>query len=128
MPRKKNEGTCPHINKQHYNTKGKLEDLQCDLPAGHKGDHHAVYIRLTPNHIADARGIVVKEHYDEDAADVFWGDAAGTLASGIRPAEVQQMTDYQKDLVMMELKRDPTLPLEKAVALAKEKGTWTALS
>lgn len=128
MPRKKNEETCQHINKQHYNAKGKLEDLQCDLPEGHKGDHHATYSRLIPDPLTDAKGIVIKEYYNEEEAEAFWGDAAGTPTSGIKPADIPQMTDYQKDLVMAVLKRDPTMQLEKAVEVAKTSGAWNALS
>lgn len=128
MPRKKNEeATCQHINKQHYNGK-RLEDLQCDLPAGHKGDHHGHYVRLVPDPITDAKGIVVKEYYNEEKAETYWNDAAGKPVSEIKPDAIPQMTDYQKDLVMAVLKRDPTMQLEKAVEAAKANGAWNALS
>lgn len=34
-PAAKDAPRCGHINKQFYNTDGQLEDLACDLPAGH---------------------------------------------------------------------------------------------
>ena len=50
---------CGHINRQHHNADGELQDLACSLDKGHKGDHSAKI---------------------EDDKQVFWSDAAGTPA------------------------------------------------
>lgn len=119
---------CGHINKHFYNAKGKLEDLPCDLPARHKGDHHAVYTRLVPNPLLNEKGQVVEARYDEEQAEAFWGNAAGTLAKDIKAKEIPQLTEFQKDLVASVLKEHPEMPVEQAVEQAKSSLIWTAVN
>lgn len=72
---------CNHINKQFVNIQGQLEDLKCDLPDDHVGDHHAKYeaLRLVEG-IKDPRRKSTlfngKDYYIEEL-DGFWTDAAG---------------------------------------------------
>jgi hypothetical protein len=117
---------CGHINKQHYNTKGKLEDLPCTLTKGHEGDHSAEYVKLVGEAVSDEKGRVVKVNYSEEQAVAYWGNAAGTPASKIQAGEIERMTLLQKDLVMQRMSRNPDLSVAEATAQAKASPEWTA--
>ena len=122
------EELCGHINKQHYNTKGRLEDLKCDLEKGHAGDHHAVYEKNTPDHETDDKGRVTKSRYAQEEAEAYWGELAGTPAKEISEAAVPQLSQFQKDLLGEVLKKSPNLTTEQALVVAKASPTWNALS
>jgi hypothetical protein len=119
-------GTCGHVNKHHYNTKGKQEDLACALPESHSGDHSAPYTKLVGEPVTDEKGRVVRTSYTEAPAMSTWGNAAGQPASEIRAGEIEQMTLLQKDLVMQVMAKAPNLSVEQATAAAKAQPEWTA--
>jgi hypothetical protein len=118
--------TCGHVNKQHYNVKGRLEDLPCDLLAGHAGDHHAAYQRNVPNHIYNNKGGVEKAQWDQVEAEAFWGNDAGTPAGDIKEKEAKQFTSFQRDLVQEILRKNPDLSADEAYKQAKESPVWLA--
>ena len=120
--------TCDHVNKQHYNTKGRLEDLKCDLEEGHKGDHHAFYEKNVPDHETNDKGQVTKSRYTQETAEAWWGDLAGTPAKEITERPMPQLSQYQKDLLGDVLRKNPHLSAEQALAEAKNSPTWNALS
>jgi len=79
MTETKKVETCGHINKHNWNYKeelGKsvLEDLACDLPAGHVGDHSAEKYEVIFQNNGNA---------GEGMKRVYWNDAAGTPADQI---------------------------------------------
>lgn len=89
---------CNHINKQFVNTDGQYEDLKCELPDEHAGDHQAKYKCLRSiEGIKDPRRETIvkngKEFYvvEEDA---FWGDAAGKTTFEI----AEEMAEKRKKL------------------------------
>lgn len=118
------EGTCGHINKHYFNTQGKLEDLACDLPKGHTGDHHAIALRNMPEYTHDHKGIPIKVVYTETETETYWGDMAGTPAKEITAGEVSQLTAYQRDILMELMKKNPALSAEQALAAAKLEKNW----
>jgi hypothetical protein len=118
--------TCGHVNKQHYNTKGKLEDLACDLEPKHAGDHHAKYRKNVGEPVTDEKGRVVRVDYHEEEADAYWNDAAGKPAASIHGREVEQTSLLQKDLIMQVMKENPHLTVEQATAQAKALPQWNA--
>lgn len=124
----KGKPVCGHINKQHTGTDGKLEDLVCNLPEGHKGDHKAKHQRNIPDYEHDDKGKVKKVTYHQEEVETSWGDAAGTPASQIQEEVVPQMSLLQKDLVMQILSREPALDVKMAVAKAKMSKEWNAAS
>lgn len=71
---------CNHVNKQFVNMQGQFEDLKCELPDGHAGDHQARYkcLRIVEG-IKDPRKesqvLNGKEYYVVEET-AFWGDAA----------------------------------------------------
>jgi len=88
MPEKK---VCGHINKQNWNYKpdlghSVLEDLACDLPAGHDG-----------NHSAEKHEVVFKNGGQSWEGDkrVAWTDAAGTPADQIEP-DLQSLVELKE--------------------------------
>lgn len=117
---------CGHISKHHYNAKGRLEDIACDLPKGHAGDHHAVYMKLVDDPETDLRGITVAHHYREVEADTFWGDAAGTPVNQIKEGKSLQLSNFQKDILADIMKGDESLKVEDALAIAKASPKWMA--
>ena len=117
---------CGHINKQHYNVQGRLEDLACTLPKGHSGDHYARHLRKTPNHVYNEKGIVIQARYDEVEAETFWGDVAGTPASDIKEKEMKQLTGFQKDLLMTVMSKNPDMTVEDAIKQVRETPAWMA--
>lgn len=67
-------GKCGHVNKQHFNKDGVLEDLTCTLPA----DHPAVLIRTDTIKGADGALVSVPVHaqvhkaeYEHLVADII---------------------------------------------------------
>ena len=72
---------CDHINKQFVNIEGQLEDLTCDLPDGHAGDHHAKHkaLRLIEGIKDPRRETALKDgrEYYIVEEEGFWTDAAG---------------------------------------------------
>jgi hypothetical protein len=118
--------TCGHVNKHHYNTKGKLEDLACTLPKDHEGAHSAKYVKLVGEPVNDEKGRVVKTDYHEVEAVAAWSDAAGVPANRIQAGEIEAMTLLQKDLVMQVMAKAPNLTVEQATATAKAQPEWTA--
>lgn len=127
MPKKLDElSVCGHVNKHHYNRDKKLEDLPCDLEKGHAGDHHAKYPKNEPDPITNSKGQVVEERYKEVEAEAFWSDAAGMPANMIHAAEVEQLTMYQKDLLMGIMSKNDGMKVEEALAQAKLSAAWLA--
>lgn len=118
--------TCGHVNKHFYNAKGKLQDLACDLPKGHAGDHHATYTRLVPEPLMNEKGQVVEERYNQTEDEAYWGDAAGVPAKDIHAEELPQLSEFQKDLVAAILKKTPGIPVEEAIRQARNSPVWTA--
>jgi hypothetical protein len=119
--------TCGHINKQHYNAKGRLEDLKCDLEEGHKGDHHAIYEKNIPDYETDEKGRVTKAKYTQEPAEAYWNSDAGIPASEIKEMAAVQMSQWQKDILGDVLRKSPDLPIEQAIAQAKASPSWNAL-
>lgn len=117
---------CGHVNKQHYNAKGRLEDLVCDREPGHDGDHHAICFRNVAEHVYNNKGVVVEEHYNQVEADSYWGNGAGVPAKDIKAGEAPQFSQFQRDLVAAILKTDPEMSAEEAYAKAKASPVWTA--
>lgn len=81
---------CGHINKHFVNVEGEPEDLPCDLPKGHAGNHEADYLclRVRDGSIKDARlksviisgkEMVIKTERGE------WSDEASTPTDEIKP-------------------------------------------
>lgn len=72
---------CGHINKQFVNIDGQLEDLKCELPDGHDGDHKATYqcLRILDGMKNPALHYVVRNgrEYLLTEEQAFWTDAAG---------------------------------------------------
>lgn len=126
MP-KKDEMVCGHINKHYVNHKGMLEDLRCDLPDGHSGDHHAIGRRKVSDPITDNKGRVVEERYHEEEVDAYWGDAAGVPAKEISEKPLPQLTQFQKDILSDVLKKNPEMKIEEAIEKAKESPIWSAV-
>ena len=127
MPKKVEEvthDTCGHINKQHYGTKGKLEDLACTLPVGHSGNHSAPYKRLVGTPVTDEKGRVIKNTYEEVDDVGQWGDMAGTPAEQVFVGEKDQMTLYQRDMVLQIVKNNPKITIEQAIAQASQSEEW----
>lgn len=117
---------CGHISKHHYNSKNRLEDIACDLPKGHTGDHHAKYMKMVDAPEADARGIVIDHHYHEEEADAYWGDAAGVPAANIKEGKVLQLSGFQKDILADIMNNDNSLTVEEALAQARVSPKWMA--
>lgn len=115
---------CGHINRHHTNEKGQLAPLACTRPRGHSGDHFATYTRLFPDPITNEKGITIKMNYTQGEAGTYWRDDAATPASEIKPDEAPQMTQYQRDLVMQLLQRNPSWNAQKAIAEAKMMKEW----
>jgi hypothetical protein len=116
---------CGHVNKQHYNTDGKLQDLACTLPDGHIGDHQALCKKLSGEPQTDEKGRVVKSNYYEVDAIAYWNNAAGKAANPVT-TEVMQTSLLQKDLIMQIMKEHPSLTVEQATAQAKADARWNA--
>jgi len=121
MPKADN---CGHINKQHYGVNGKLEDLVCTLPARHEGDHSAVYKRLVGTPVTDEKGRVLKQTYEEVEDTGRWNDAAGTPAEQVRVGDKDQMTLYQRDMVLQIIKNSPKISVEQAIEQASKTEEW----
>lgn len=121
-------GGCGHVNRQAYGTNGKLQELVCDLEPKHKGDHHARAIRNVPEPVTDQKGITTSVKQREEEADAWWGDAAGKLTRDIIADVPEQMSLFQKDLVMGILNKNPNLTVEQALSQAKASPAWSAAS
>jgi hypothetical protein len=119
-------GTCGHVNKQHYNTKGKLEDLACDLEPKHAGDHHAKYQKNVPEPVTDEKGRVTNVNYHEEEADAYWTNAAGKPAKDISEGTVPQLSLMQKDLLAQLMARNPDMTVEVALEKVKTDPRWNA--
>lgn len=86
---------CGHINKHFHGVSGKLEDLVCTLPEGHEGDHSAPTqaLRQVEDNFETALAVeagakkftIAGKLYLTVNEDGFWSDAAGVLASEIKP-------------------------------------------
>jgi len=91
---------CGHINKHHNNVDGELEDLKCELPAGHQGDHQADYLcfRATNGSVKQAKQIaqaqvegraitifVSGKELIETVEKSYWSDGASVPAADIKP-------------------------------------------
>lgn len=121
---KEEKKLCGHENKHAYGTNGKLEPLFCDLPKGHQGDHHARFQRNEPERTTNEKGMVVKVEFKAVEDDAYWNDAAGKPVSDIPEGSAIQMTQYQQDLVMEVMKKNPALTARQALAAAKELEAW----
>lgn len=83
-------GVCGHINKHFVNIEGEPEDLACDLPAGHAGNHEADYkcLRQPNGTIQDARLEKISvsgKVYVVKTERGDWSDGAATPAENIQP-------------------------------------------
>lgn len=123
----KKETKCGHVNKHHYGSDGRLQDISCELLKGHDGDHKAVYMKLIPDHITNNKGVVIEEHYREQLAETYWGDMAGTPASAISEKPMPQLTQFQKDILSDVLKKSPSLSIEAAIEQARSNPLWAAV-
>lgn len=117
-------GVCGHINKQHYGYDGKLEDLACALPGGHAGNHQAPYKRKVGTPVTNEKGMVVKMEYAEDETQSTWSDAAGVPAEQVHVGKAEQMTLYQRDLVLQIIQKNAKLTVEDAIAIASQSEEW----
>lgn len=118
---------CNHENKHAFNEEGKLAPLFCDLPNGHQGDHHAKFTqRLQVVDEYDEKGRVRKSHFEDNEQDAHWNDAAGIPAAEIEENNIEQLTDYQRDLIMEVMRKNPSLNARQAKAAAKESELWDA--
>ena len=132
MPKKVTEGetdqatimTCGFVNKQHHGTKGKLEDLACTLPAGHDGVHSAPYKRLVATPVTDEKGRVIKNSYEEVEDISRWSDAAGVPSDQVFANTSDQMTLYQRDMVLQIIQKNPKTTVEQAIAQASQSEEW----
>lgn len=98
--------------------------MACDLPKGHTGDHHAIYLKNVPEYVTNEKGTPIKVNYHEEEAETYWGELAGTPANEIKSGEITQLTGYQKDLLMEVMKKNPLLSAEQALAVAKLEKNW----
>jgi hypothetical protein len=117
---------CNHVNKQHYNTDARLEDLACTLPKGHTGDHFAPYLRNVPDPITDLKGGVIQARYRQEEAEAWWSDAAGTPARDVKEGKIIQLSQFQKDIVAEILRKNPDMTAEAAIEQAKASPIWLA--
>lgn len=122
-----NENLCGHVNKQYYNTAGRLEDLSCTLPDGHSGDHSAESKINVPDHIHDEGGRVVKSRYTQEERTAYWSDSAGTPAAQITEKQLPQLTEFQKDLLSEVLRKNPSMEVSAAVEMARSNPLWSAV-
>lgn len=118
--------TCGHVNKQHFNAEGKLEDLACTLDPRHPGDHQAPYKKNVADHLYDEKNRIVKITYHLEDAVSYWNDSAGKPADKVKSGEVAQMTGFQRDLVMQILSRNPRLNVDQALAQARQSPEWNS--
>src|SRR3990167_7257259 len=116
---------CGHVNKHYYGLNGKLEDLTCTLEGGHTGDHSALHRRKVGTPVTDEKGRVISTTYEEVETLGAWNDAAGTPAANIIALDREQMTLYQRDLVLQIVQKNPKISIEDAVKLASGKEEWT---
>lgn len=94
---------CKHINKQFIGIEGQLEDLVCDLPEGHTGEHRAKYkaLRLVDG-MKDPRKetkIMNGREYYIVEEDAEWGDAAGKTVFEIAEemeAKRKQLAEFKE--------------------------------
>lgn len=124
----KRKPKCKHVNKQHVNEKGVLQDLVCTLPENHAGDHRARHLRRVGEPVTNEKGVILKMEYHEEEVEASWNDVAGKPASEISEEPVLQMSLLQKDLVMQILTRNPAMDVKQAIAQAKLSKEWNAAS
>lgn len=115
---------CGHVNRQHYNSKGRLSEILCDLPPKHTGDHHAKYMKNVGEPVNDEKGRVTRVTYHEEEADTYWNDAAAKPVGDVVVGTVEALNLNQKDMIMAVLNNDPTLSTEAALNIAKAKAEW----
>ena len=101
--------SCGHINKQFFNSKGEREDLACTLPAGHEGDHFALFEHVVTDYGPDKEGRFVAKGSHMEPAEAWWSDAAGKVPE---PVEFTR----EEDFLRLKAARD------------RERGVDTALS
>lgn len=80
---------CGHINKHSKNMAGELDNLACEKDAGHDGNHGAHHLQRLP---ADG-GKILLVGGKEEKVWTEWNDAAGTLASEIKPQIIAKTDD-----------------------------------
>lgn len=117
---------CGHVNKQHYGTDGRLQDLICNLPKGHDGDHRALYAMKIGEPVNDEKGRVIRTNYREEERYGYWNDSAGKTAAPADGVEMEQTSLWQKDLIMRIMAKDPDMTVEKATQKAKQDPAWNA--
>jgi len=115
---------CGHVNKQHHGYDGKLEDLACELTKGHTGDHNAHYKRKVGTPVTNEKGIVTSTAYHEEESLGAWSDAAGVPSNQVKVGIADQMTLYQRDLVMQVLQKSPRMKIDDAIEKAKQSQEW----
>lgn len=103
---------CGHVNKHSLGTDRKPDEMKCDLPDGHAGNHQGVHIEL--QRVEDAQIVdgseVISVRYEEVEVRRGWNDMAGVPVSEIpTPKEPSQPT---------------MLELEKRVKELEQNGKW----
>jgi hypothetical protein len=94
---------CGHINRHSYGIDGQLDNLACDLPKGHAGDHSAMHKEVNVSHMRDVNRKVTGEIRNEYKVRAYWGDAAGIPVGQLPPTpEIQPPTmlelEFGKDV------------------------------
>lgn len=117
-------GLCGHVNRQHYNTQGRLSELTCDLPPKHLGDHHARYMKNIGEPVTDEKGRVLKVSYHEEEAETWWNDVAGKPVADVAIGAVETLNLNQKDMIMSFMNRNPNLSAAEALKMAKSQAEW----
>ena len=89
-PKVEKEKVCGHINRHSYGVDGKLDNLACVLPTGHRGDHSAPHVEESITHMREKTGRITGEIRDKKTVTAFWGDMAGTPVDQIPvPKEIK---------------------------------------
>lgn len=112
---------CGHVNRHSFDTDHKLDNLTCDLPTGHTGDHSALHMELqrTENaNIIDGKE-VISVTFEKFAVRRGWNDMAGTPTSEIpAPAPVNPPTMLELENRIQQLEADGKWNPNKTLAEA----------
>lgn len=87
---------CGHINRHSYGVDGKPDELSCDLPLGHEGNHGAWHYeegtQLSSMLTDDESQKFEVKYMDDDGKPLYagtirreWNDMAGIPANEIKP-------------------------------------------
>ena len=105
---KKTPEICGHVNRHSYGVDRELDNITCDLPKGHDGDHSAMHDELQKTEnvkIVDGTE-VVSVTYETIQQRRGWTDMAGTPVSQITPGTVEQPSLEEVEKRVMELERN----------------------